>query len=350
LGRLAGIEVPIPKIKKNFYIKDRGRCDEMDKHMRHVTYSALPYLFNGAILYTYDTRNVNNTLIAAVSRVGQHTDAPNMSAVEELYVFNTKFMEKFIPKAQRLPTLKEVMDSHQSFSLPRKEQILSANERMASCDPSVWIRARESETFIKREFYKKPSRPRLINPATDEYKSEFFVVIKCIDDVLYIATKFWNVKGLSSNDRPKMIEKLFGDDELLSTDFTAFEGSINYLIMNALELALLKHVCGHLLDDTLLAYLLSTLSCTQILRTNAYIIFVEALRKSGEISTSTFNFYVNLVVTLFSYYKEKYFDKSIDEFLEVILEEIKLSVEGDDGLHNSQRGLIEGTTYKELGF
>lgn len=337
------------RMAKGFTIISPGELSELELRTRHLTYSALPICYKGAILYTYDTRNLNNTLMAGCTRIAQETPEVELDEVRLLYDFNQQLMKKFLIPVDKLDTLEEVLKTHPHYTKARKNQIKTEEKKLNKGDISEWLDALYVETFIKREWYTEIGRPRLIDPRTDAFKAKFIPVIKAIDRALYPATKRFNVKGVSTSDRPKIIELMFGDRELLSTDFTAYESSIKTPIMHAVEIPLIRYLVGHLLSDEDFAYIVSGLTSMQTLNTKGIRIMIDTLRQSGEISTATFNYYTNLVLTLFSYWRELYPDMTVAQFLDN-LDEIIAKLEGDDGLHTSDRGMIKGTTYTKLGF
>lgn len=350
LGEIAGKEIPIPDLTDSLKIEVNSGLTELELRSRHLIYTALPLYYKGGLMYTYDVRNKMNTLMAAVTRIGQATPKIDCYELKMYEEFCEAFNLEYIPKCKEIKSLEYVLDRKKTYNGVRKRQIIQAHETMKLQDKSDWLHATIVDTFIKLEWYIKRSRPRLINPRSDAFKSILAPLIYAIDEILYAATKQWNVKKIDVRLRPEFLLNKFGDKPLKSSDLTAFESSIKSQIMLAGEVPLLLHMVGEIADVNDLNYIIATLVGPQLLKTQGIKFQMDAIRESGEITTSTFNYYTNLTVTLFSYYREVFPTMSMKEFIKRLPDLVDIACEGDDGLHCSEFGKISGSTYSKLGF
>jgi hypothetical protein len=140
---------------------------------------------------------------------------------DEMSLF-TEYYREFIVLAftplrdDEVPGFKQWLDST-SYSGARKKALLKLRESITGHD----VMHLRVKSFIKDEFYSEPKNPRAINSYTDESKTLLGALFHAIDKKTF-ATRFF-VKGSNPRDWPNRLEDLFGNQPVLTTDFSSFE-------------------------------------------------------------------------------------------------------------------------------
>lgn len=188
----------------------------------------------------------------------------------------------------------------------------------------------ESDTgcsaFAKDETYPEYKPTRWINSRSDAFKCFAGPWIRAIEKVVYKLK--WFIKNVPVKDRPKKIlEDLYRiGANYFATDFSTFEATFNYCLMDAAEFQLYDYMTQFVPGGPEFSSLYrEILGGTNRVVSKFFTLYVEAIRMSGEMSTSLGNGFTNLMLMLFLFSKAGCTD-------------VDAKVEGDDGI-----GTYKGT-------
>lgn len=314
-------------------------------------YSSGGPVYVNATYWTADTRNIWNLVVGGIGRMCIDTP-PQIPFVINLFDdFTTKFFDFFnFPTYVEFPDYINFILKHKAYTLTRRNYLAALHTK---CDADInnqsayeWATV---DSFLKHEWYDEEKKPRWINPRTDEFKSMFGHIINTMDKVIYDHLSQFHVKNIDTFERMKIIIALFGTEAVTTTDFSSWEAAIKQSIMECVEIKLINRMFASTVDPCALSYLIASLSGFQRCVTKAGVEFITpAQRCSGELTTSSFNFLTDCLITLFSYWKQFYQYLSVDDFLGSGL--VKAKFEGDDGIHNCPAGKLSAITYTQLGF
>jgi len=209
------------------------------------------------------------------------------------------------------------------YPLHRKEELRSKWKEVVNPLDEKYFKCK---SFMKDETYTAFKHARAINSRTDEFKCLFGPVIKAIEKVIYANPSF--IKHVPVKDRARYLrDRIYRvGGKYIATDYTAFESLFVKELMEAAEFVMFRHMTQFLGDGQMFNSI-----CENVLAGLNKCIFkfftvtVPATRMSGEMSTSLFNGFANLMI------------------MEFMCKEIGTTcigcVEGDDGLFR-----LEGPT------
>lgn len=176
-------------------------------------------------------------------------------------------------------------------------------------------------SFIKDEVYPEFKPSRWINARSDVFKCYAGPYIKAIENVVYQLKYF--IKKVPIKDRPSYLTNMLKREGAMyfATDFSTFESVFTKQMLEACEFQLYDHMLSRVPGGPEFCSIYSeALSGMNKLKSKYYSITVEAVRMSGEMSTSLGNGFTNLMLMLFMFTK---YSKCTG---------VELVVEGDDGL------------------
>lgn len=195
--------------------------------------------------------------------------------------------------------------------------------------------------FIKDEHYPDFKHARLINARNDAAKIYFGPWFRQIEKVIFKLPYF--IKKIPKPLRAQyIIDNVFVEGfNYASTDYTSYESHFIKRILLMIERPLYAYMTqfcsgGKEFLENYDEYILGM----NKIRTKLFDISIEATRMTGEMNTSLGNGWTNLVLMMFVLYESGY-----------SLEEIRLVVEGDDGLTAiDPKKPIRADLFERLGF
>jgi len=191
--------------------------------------------------------------------------------------------------------------------------------------------------FVKKEFYDKPKYHRIISSPDDLEKVIQGPLAHAIEQKLFALPYF--IKKIPRDKWPDYIASICEGEGLscYNSDYESFEASFVEEVKKAVELQFAEYMLQNFLADFGAQDILSRV-CKITIMSKLFVGWMKARRHSGEMTTSLFNGFSNLVV---------------NEFVAVVMNGATIFrgvVEGDDGLfvHNGRQPSPD--QFKELGF
>nr|WRQ65376.1 RNA-dependent RNA polymerase [Tolivirales sp.] len=165
-------------------------------------------------------------IAASVHRFGR--SMPNESGPSPMAQKFLAFCKLFIMKNFRPVTDDDI--KHFGFWLRHTPYIQQRKAALARIrlELTKWgEQTAKSESFIKWEGYLEPKQPRAINSYTDESKVIIGMVQHAIDQATFRTRSpeghRWFVKGSNPRTWRERMQTLFGDQQVMETDFSSFE-------------------------------------------------------------------------------------------------------------------------------
>lgn len=300
--------------------------------------------YYNAVHYKADLFNPYNQVVAMIKRIGATHPPIVKGRLEEFREFVKRFIHEELQPLRELLSFSTWLESRRDYTVKVKERFAKIHEELQNNNGAALTDREISEiyfvlAFIKDEFYPEEKFPRGIYSRSDIFKVLTGPFFKSIEVELFKLP--WFIKNIPVSERPAFLEKLFeGLTGCASTDFTSFESSFLDEIFEACEFQLYEYMAGDLSPD-LWEIIRSVLSGANYIKfRDGPEAVLLGKRCSGEMCTSLGNGFTNLMLILFSYWKQFGCHWS----------EVRAVVEGDDGNHNSPYGVIDNTTFTELGF
>lgn len=282
--------------------------------------STLPLWIGNVCGYKPDDSDIASVIDGVKHRVGGVTPRTFTRTVLQLKAFTKKFLEKFVPI---LPPDTDVSLEgwlkSTSYEQSRQDQLREADkqriERERVDSPH------DVKSFIKEESYWEPKHHRTINSRVDQYKCQVGPWVHAVEKEVFKLK--WFIKTVPVQERADLVLRTLDKPGRvkMSTDFTAFESSFRKAIMKAVEFQLFRHVTQNIPGASAFMELYKKIALTNKLKFDSIIAFIAAKRMSGEMSTSIANGFTNLMLILFTAFKQG-----------IPLSQIDLFVEGDDSI------------------
>jgi hypothetical protein len=199
-------------------------------------------------------------------------------------------------------------------------------------------------SFIKAESYEEEKFPRMIqglNPLLKAFLSPVFAVV---DDTLFSLK--WFVKKIPVKERPGVLEELFGNDPVNSTDFSSFECHHRGLFAK-LGLFWMNRILQNRVPPELKQTVARLVVGINEMTTSHLTATVRHTLMSGMLWTSSMNGFLNLAIM--SYLVLRTANPNLSpERLAGRMDDFVGRVEGDDGIckGNIDPALIEGLGIK----
>lgn len=237
--------------------------------------------------------------------------------------FGMAFIEKYLPQASSEPVDVSAWLDKSNYSATMKKKILEEFIR----NPIITTKDLHYDSFIKAEGYDSYKAPRGIQGTKNKSKLVCGPVQHRLDECVF-STK-WSVKHMDVSLRPLRLKELFGDDAVCGTDFSSMEAHFRK------DFAKLryywkwwvgKNIPG--IDDFLSIQRQKTFGTNQCNFRGVSVQIDETLM-SGETSTSSDNFVLDLIICMYLIVKTKYGDPlhHLDK-----CDLVKCLFEGDDGI------------------
>lgn len=286
--------------------------------------------------------HADNDILTVLSglnkRINYKMPEPDKKLLRKLKIFVYKWLEKHIVPLNptQLMTFEEWI-STRSYPESRKQELRNVYDSLMM--QPVHKRMHIVNCFVKDEFYTEFKHPRGIYSREDVFKVIFGPICASIENVLF-KTK-WFIKRVPLPDRPEVLEDLFGQFlEVMVGDFTSFEQSFKKKVMQSLDFPLFKHMLKLFCQNSNIHKTYPILSEINVMIFRGLVLFIEAIRQSGEMNTSLSNGFGNLMIGKFNYRR-----------IGVREDEMEMIVEGDDSICGSSKNIFPtADMYAQLGF
>jgi len=180
--------------------------------------------------------------------------------------------------------------------------------------------------FVKREFYDAPKFQRVIHSPTDYEKVIQGRFIAAVEKKLFARPEF--IKKIPRADWPSYIRGVAGKAgyRIFGSDYSSFEANFVAALQDVCELALARYMFSDVIQEEGVQDILEG-NKRKSLESKLFTAYIKGRRSSGQMSTSLFNGFSNLLFNLFILLRK------------VGATEVSAVVEGDDGLfsHNAPR-------------
>jgi len=263
-----------------------------------------------------DCHDAPTSLHGAKCRFLAEMPAPNEALMQEFQIFVQNWLET------NLVPLTEVGDfedwvaniNHPEWRKQEFRECWPPEDRILR-PKDVQVKAHP-----KDEVYGEYKATRWINARTDRFKCYAGRFVRAVEKALYKTE--WFIKNVPVADRPKVIhEDLYrGPSPAVATDYTTYEAVFKKRMLECCEFALFRHMLKFVPEGPeFCAIYEEVIGGLNHIINKFFTIIVEAIRMSGEMSTSLGNGFTNLMLMLFLCKRAN-------------CTEVKAKVEGDDGI------------------
>lgn len=216
------------------------------------------------------------------------------------------------------------------YSLKRKEELRKAHKEHLDYKDYY------CKSFTKREPWMAIKFARWINARKDAFKCAMGPVIKQIEKRVY-QLKWFKLKHIPVDQRGRVMYETFGDSQVVTSDYHAFEKSFSKDFIMVCERMMFKYMIRNLPNREELMEMFDT---AELLPTKCKhrSVWISAIaRMSGDVWTSLFNGYTNLLLMSYCAYRARW-------------KELVGFVEGDDGIFKKDGEMIDVQRLNKLGF
>jgi len=285
-----------------------------------------------------DLNSLVSHVTGAIGRYGRKMPDAEPERRQRFLRFAKAFIpRKFIPPDLKSVTTRRLFEdwlAHTPYSAKRKIQLRALREEIeqVGLKPAQMKEIVDSLAFTKWEGWDEPKWPRMINSPSDYTKVILGPIIHAIDEALYDKGNVdsYFVKGKDPRDRAPMLLELFGNDPVIETDFTSMEAH-HYAEFNeavAFGFAHMLRAMPHRNMEKRLIMRMIRGSNRSFFSTCT--VSVDQKLMSGVLWTSSANGLLDLLLLLFLKFDVP--GRSLEETVDLALQERRLRVEGDDGI------------------
>lgn len=319
----------------SIHFKNPHKKMKFHSEFRSPVAASLPLWLEGVTGLKADDSDIASIVDGIKHRVGGITPSVRTKTLKEFKVFVKAMLENlFQPLDSHTDVTFETYLEHVDLPEARKEQLRTANESLKDTMREI----RDLKSFIKEEHYWEPKAFRTINSRSDEYKTLVGPWIHAVEKEVFKMP--WFIKTVPVADRAQTVLSALdkAGRVFMSTDFTAYESSFRKEVMDACEFQFFEHMTKNIPDAASFLEHYKEIALNNKLKFDSLVATIVAKRMSGEMSTSIANGFTNLMLILFTAFKQG-----------IPFDQIDLFVEGDDSIISCVRKL---TTYyfEALGF
>jgi hypothetical protein len=305
--------------------------------IRRPAMIGLNSMIEGAAFFRPNTTDPLSAGQGALKRLWHDRPPLNRRLLRKL----KKFVGKWCRKHLTPLTVDDVLDfeawlEQVNQPLAVKEEYRKAYQQFLDSELPASVLKRK-KGFVKKEFYQDPKYHRIISSPDNLEKVVQGPLAHAIEEKLFALPFF--IKKIPREHWPKYIADICEGEGLqcYNSDYESFEASFVVDIKRAVELQMAEYMLQNFLAGFEAQDILSR-TCKITIMSKLFVGWMKARRHSGEMTTSLFNGFSNLVVNAFIALKVN--GATI----------FKGVVEGDDGLfvHNGRQPTRE--QFKELGF
>jgi len=305
--------------------------------VRRPAMIGLNHMVKGAAYFRPNTSDPLSAGQGALKRLWHDRPPLNRRLLRKL----RRFVGKWCRRNLTPLTVDDVLDFEQWLAqvnqpLSVKEEYRKAYQQFLDSELSAQV-LRKKKGFVKKEFYDQPKYHRIISSPSDLEKVVQGPLAHAIEEKLFALPFF--IKKIPREHWPKYIADICDGEGLncYNSDYSSFEASFVAEIKAAVELQMAEFMLSNFLATEGAVDMLSR-TCKVTIMSKLFVGWMKARRHSGEMTTSLFNGFSNLVVNEFV--ARKINGATI----------FRGVVEGDDGLfvHNGRQPTA--AQFEELGF
>lgn len=181
-----------------------------------------------------------------------------------------------------------------------KKEYHQAHSTIVNRQHRDWNEVVRVKGFVKEEPYLEFKFDRLILPRPNTFKVIIGPVVKAIENEVYKMPQF--IKKVPVEDRPAYINDYLqpSGKVVFSSDYTAFESQFVPELMKACELVLFDYMVQNLAEGPELSHIMHEyVAGLNVVTINGVTLSVMGTRMSGEMTTSLFNGFTNLMAMKF---------------------------------------------------
>ncbi len=331
-------EVQLPPLNwvkpKDGELQDIGM---QNSRVRPPEMVSLPCGIEGAVAFRPNTTDALSAVMGLKKRLVHERPTINRKLLRRLQKFANKWMNNnLIPlQSHEIPSFEEWVEGVNQPGATKDEY------RRAYAE---WAEGKvkksklsQKKCFVKPEFYPEAKYHRIIHSPTDYEKVLHGRFVKAIEKKVFSLPYF--IKKYPRQEWPEIIASRVGIEGLrvYASDYSSFEANFVPEVQRVLELALAKYMLGAFLDDEGVDDLVHT-DRVRRLTSVMFVAWIEGRRASGQMATSLFNGFSNLIVNMF-FAMEINGSKTFDGV-----------VEGDDGLFAYDGKAPTPEQFLEAGF
>lgn len=310
------------------------RLHDKDPNLRPVVAASLGMHVQGVALPKPDLQHTRTALDGAHYRFCRNI--PGMNRFHKKFaIFVKNWLEKNLdPLPVDTDVSIETWLQETNYSEARKQELRTKYKDMSGLSMKEMS---EVKSFVKDEFYPEYKPARAINSRSDQFKVLVGPWFKAAEKRLFSLPYF--IKKIPVGDRPKYIlDNVFRvGNKTYTTDFTSFESHFTKWFMEECDFQFNRHVFKHLPNGLNMCRLIEdVIGGENKIKFKNFSLKIDAKKMSGEMNTSLSNGFANLMLILF------------------ILEEngctnIRVCVEGDDGIFQAEGPEIKSEWFKDFG-
>lgn len=297
---------------------------------RGVVATSQWFRVNGVSYIHYDIGDQHSLCTGIQARVLSDRPVYSMERMLRASFYTRKFCEQhFEPLPYDVDLTLELWLSESSYTDKQKDALRRAFAITCDIlDPE--LRAIKVLAFMKMEGYPEVKPPRGIYPRSDQWKVYIGPLVKQIEHVVYKHKSA--VKNIPVHERIHYIDQMFkGLHKIHTTDYKKYESLHRIYHMFCITFILLEYMAGHLPEaKVVLNKMRRVIAGMQRMDMASFKAAAWFLLMSGEMVTSLFNWFLNLVAHNIA------FDHCNDIYVpleELIPTNTLIGVfEGDDGL------------------
>lgn len=305
--------------------------------IRKTMFANLPWYYHGAIGIKPNDYDLASAIDGAKHRVGGQTPPINRKTLRQFSSFcKSWFKQHLQPLVWHTDTSVETWLRESPYTMDRRKELMDEyNRNVYELNVVKKPNFTKLESFIKDEFYMEPKTFRTINSRIEFYKCLVGPIIHAVEKEVFKLPYF--IKKVPVAERAQyIIDNIYTPGNINSgSDASNWEGSMKAEIMSACEIQMFKHMTQNLPQHGSFMNVYRQLLLTNQLCFSGFYCEVLSRRMSGEMSTSVGNGITNLMLVLFTAFKQRIV--------------IKIVVEGDDALVSSPIMIID-KYFKRLGF
>lgn len=268
-----------------------------------------------------------NQLAATIHRFGRESKPRDDVESTRFLKYAKHFIKKFKQcTPDDIPTFDEWLENS-TYPGPRKKILKSIHDSSFKISEKLMV----SASFQKWEGYMKPKMPRGINAYSDESKTIFGPVFKGIDKVTF--KQKWFIKGMDVGERPEMMNKLFGDNPVVETDFTSFESHHRGVFSELIWFWMMHMTRALNLPSYLKRMLAVAVKGNNVTKFSCVTAHIPQTLMSGALWTSSSNGVLNLLVMSYLWSRKNNDDPELQA--DHAYTKFNGLIEGDDGICGS---------------
>jgi len=308
----------------------RAEGDKIDDR-RPVGYFYGPYVGGGGEVRVVrprpDLKSPDNCIAASMHRFGRKMPKSDARLRKRYLDFAKCFIRYFFPV---LPSNTDVSFENWSADSKYTKGEISAFAQLVSDSCGLVHEDLLNKSFIKCESYNTYKFPRAINSYTDKAKAYCAPIQSVLDHAIYGLP--WSVKMKDTSCRPAMMKELFGDSPVCGTDFSSMEAHFEEEFAEVR--CFWKQWVGQKLPCIKDYIRVVRAKSLGVNLSRFKDVDVELMGKlmSGDCSTSSDNFVLDMTIIFFLCSETKYPHLPVLERVKRIVVDVKALFEGDDGI------------------